>query len=695
MGRRRIHSNGADRQKAYADRVKESGGKPHHGDHRSLFEKACAGQLVVYDGEGIDDGDTHRYTFLMALGPQGQTHTLYHNGERLRSADILSFLLSVRKRYPNVLHAGFALGYDTIHWLYDLPRANLAEVIADGQAGAWWDGYYMRYVPRHVFHLKSGDTGSTIWDVFGFFQSSLLTALSAWQIGGADLLSTIERGKAARGSFVGYDIHELEKYTTAELLCTQLLITRLCQAIQSIGLTLNRYDGAGAIAAQMYKASSLDRAWFEQRRPAMGTTSDDWRLNDALSRAYFGGRIEATQIGTYHDTVYNYDIVSAYPAIIADLPDLARGHWNSSKALPEEMIRREELETAPAFALCLVRWDFPEATDELFYPFPYRLGTSIYYPPQGYAWIWRPLIDVALAGGHLWGEYGQHWHIEEMLSWHGDYETRPFDWVESYFNKRRQLSIDKPNGWQGERLVIKLGLNSLYGKLCQRATEADTNGRPKVPPYYNLAYAGFVTASTQARLLALATNDPRAVIAFATDGLYTTEPLDWDKLFDGSLGSWEAQRYQGIVIAYSGLYYLRTADDWIERSRGIVRASDQAERCDRIVQLQIGWKAQDDSTTFPARRFIGVRLSASSDSEYEKRGRFLEYEREIDLRGGNSKRQLRYQAAATAHRNLVRTVAEGGLYGFDQTLSDSASGHDYSEAYAALLDEAYDEIGDI
>jgi hypothetical protein len=52
----------------------------------------------------------------------------------------------------------------------------------------------------------------------------------------------------------------------------------------------------------------------------------------AARHGYFGGRIEVPVYGEVPGPIYRYDVHSAYPAAIAELPNLTRGSWARDKA---------------------------------------------------------------------------------------------------------------------------------------------------------------------------------------------------------------------------------------------------------------------------------------------------------------------------------------------------------------------------
>lgn len=688
------HADGAARQQAYRQRLKEAGQSTRGGTTVTLFQKAQMGDVVVYDGEGVTVGEEHYYTMLAALGPDNTYLTLESDGQRLTTYNILSFLAECKRRWARVLHIGFALSYDVIQWLHDLKLSELKEALRDGDKPLDWQGFAISYTPRHEFWLGLGKSSSTIWDIFGFFQCSLLSAIDKWQIDMGDWAALIERGKAARGSFEGWSAADIAEYTRAELYATRRLFARLCRSFAAEDIPLTRYDGAGAGASALLRKHGFNRQAFDAMVPTVSGKSETVVLRDAIDRAYFGGRIEAVQIGCYTGTVYSYDVCSAYPTYIAQLPDLRKGHWEHKGCYPCEAATATFVKTDPALSLYLVRWSFENADDRLPLPFPYRWQRGVFYPPEGYAWLWRPLLLALqeIAPKLTRGRYPPQ--IQDRWTFTPTSDDEPFSWVRDYYYSRQRLINEKPAGWGGREKVLKLALNSIYGKYCQRYGAKDGEGKAQRPTYYNRAMAGWVTASTQAALIRAAYLSPSAVISLQTDGIFSTEPLPLPLTATKELGLWEAATADELIMVYSGLYYQRRGSTWSEKSRGIAHAKSQKEIAYRIDRIREHWATGLEKVTFPSKRFYGPKLSATGGDAYRLRGTFTAGERDIDLTGGNGKRQsVRSQLPRAADR-LIPTYARGGLYGWNSTLSEPAPNVEYDDQTLEAIEEALDELED-
>jgi hypothetical protein len=108
-------------------------------------------------------------------------------------------------------------------------------------------------------------------------------------------------------------------------------------------------------------------------------------------------------------------------------------------------------------------------------------------------------------------------------------------------------------------IVIKLFINSVYGKLAQFI-----GAKGKIPKTANPYYAAAITAYGRRRLCEAALVDPYAVVFFATDGIVSTRALHGmpggvDRVkVEGrdviALGDWEFVQGDGGLFVGSGIY---------------------------------------------------------------------------------------------------------------------------------------------
>lgn len=513
--------------------------------------------FLAVDGEACE-GD---YVLMCRSG----SHPLSDlRGGGLHTVACLEYLLSAPRASLQIC---FGLGYDVNNWLRDLPKLTLRHLWARNVA--YWRDYRLEWVPGRWFAVKSPDGRyAKVTEVFGFFQTSFVKALEQWGIGAS---SELERMKAERGTFKRSDIERVTDYCRSECELLVELMSQLRGACEEAGTLPSGWIGAGAIAAALLGRYGV----AEHHRYDLDIASDHV-ATEVVQGAYFGGRVELLHQGVHHN-LCAADLRSAYPAAMCELPSL-RG---------AKLVKRKRF-NPERHGIWKVSWDLrgAEGLPELLAPFPVRVKQSVFYPLAGEGHYHGVEVAAAIALGYPvrvhWGYVLEGPHTGE----------RPFSWVPDLYRRRQRF---KREGRAAEKMV-KLGLNSLYGKLAQGYGH---NARPRYQSYF---WAGYVTAATRARVLqaAAGATDP---VMIATDGIFARS---FGKLGPSQgLGNWERGEVDKLFAAQPGVYEARADGEVKHKSRGFfAREIDYAE-------LQEGWELEgpDFAYHYESTRFNGLGAS--------------------------------------------------------------------------------------
>jgi hypothetical protein len=170
--------------------------------------------------------------------------------------------------------------------------------------------------------------------------------------------------------------------------------------------------------------------------------------------------------------------------------------------------------------------------DGLWCGLPFRQKGSLFWPLQGTGWYWSPETEAALR--HIRADVV----LRDLWIARCECDCRPFDWVRALYEERRRIG-SKTRGYP-----LKLGLNSLYGKMAQRCDRG---------PYHDVVSAGLITAITRARLVEALAQDPESVVMLATDAVFSTRPLSLD--IGEALGQWDEKVWPDLFIAQPGVYW--------------------------------------------------------------------------------------------------------------------------------------------
>lgn len=552
--------------------------------------KSAQRPFIGIDGEGggTDELGRQNYLLLHAAYHQGRQRfhrELFNDNTPLSPPDCMDFILALP---ANAIIVGYFFGYDATQILKGLPLDKLKDILADREivpgVSPWtyWKNYAIDYRPRQYLRIARVVDGTggrpfvlkgssrTVNEVGGFFQKSFVESLKSWEIATPAELERIAAGKERRSEFV--TMTEIERaYCASECVLLAKLMETFRETCRDAGILPQNWRGAGTLAA------ALHRQHETPRRRDLSPRKEG--LADMAINAYYGGRFEVMHIGHIPGPVYEYDICSAYPAAMLDLPCPLHTTWRRFRHEPPHPDRQ----------LFVAAVDFTHDPDAPLCCFPFRRQGRLFWPRIGSGTYWSPEImaaDRMGAGITLRGG----WYAVRKCKCH------PYDWVRELYAYRQQI------GKGAKGYPIKLGLNSLYGKFAQRQGEA---------PYRDMIAAGLITAITRAKLLNACHGRENAIVMLATDAVFSREPLQLD--FGTGLGQWEAdERKGGLFIVMPGVYW-EPGSDRLPKTRGIPRSQIIARRND-FETLWNDWARGDGSDDYPAievglTTFYGHRLA--------------------------------------------------------------------------------------
>jgi hypothetical protein len=526
--------------------------------------------FVAWDGEGITHpgNDVQSYClFGCSLGDRIIARSL-------STVDCLELLLRVEAREPNAIHVGFALGYDVNMILKDMPKRVLYPLWKGEYCH--YDKYRIEYRPGKWLMVSEGKKGgkakrtAKLYDVFGFFQSSFVKACTEFLGENDPLLQRVIDGKKLRSVFT-WD--ELLPYVVPYWESELSLLVRLMEALRSdlvsAGIPIESWHGPGAVANKTLRTFNIQSAKYDCPT----------EVKNAARYAYAGGRFEQFGTGYYPGKVYQYDIRSAYPSHIRRLPNLSKGHWRFSANFKPDTFG-------------VWRFDFtskhaPVSGQKLPQPFFYRdNGGRISFPPMVSSWAWTPEASLAPEA------------VRDGWVFEPDNEERPFAFVDEFYELRAQW---KREGNSAQR-ALKLALNSLYGKMAQRAGYRE--GR-MIPKWHQLEWAGYVTSSVRAQLWHAMSQAKYNTIALETDAIFATKPLDLP--LSEKLGDWELTVLDDILYVQSGFYYAHKDGKLIEKYRGFDKGSVPFDQV--MSHLEAIDRGETVRLSGPTTRFVGLGLA--------------------------------------------------------------------------------------
>lgn len=570
--------------------------------------------VVGVDGEGGGKDELQRQHYLLLRA--GPDHLLFNDNRPLHTEEILNFLCDLPQ---GPLYVSYYFNYDVTMILRDMAAHLQARIVTVKmeEPTLFWRGYLIGHLPSKFFSvaravwndgMKCPERTSptvVINDVGPFFQCPFRKAVADWECATEDQLEEIEIGKAARPIFETIT-PEIISYNALECDLLAQLVVKLREACFEAGYLPARWQGPGWLAAAMLKVNKVpDRNAYQMHVP-----SEVQRFGN---HAYYGGRFEIFYSGHVASDIYEYDINSAYPKAMETLPCLIHGDWVKTT-------EASDLDRAEVYiAHIKFKYSGTEVCD-----FPVRMKTgAILWPKSGQGWYCSSEIKAALARGKCVIRLVEAWVYKCRC------DCDPFAFVDPIYEYRKSL------GKARKGYALKLGLNSMYGKLCQSIGTA---------PYANPVWAAMVTAWCRAAMIHAYTGiADQDLVMIATDGIYTRRKLG--VAIGPGLGQWEETIHHGMFFIQPGVYFYDS--DKLPKTRGVPRARLTAHEQDfrkawdeffatvkysntDLFGLQVQTKDMFPKVAVPLTSFIGMRL-ANHRGHPETAGRWDTKPKEISF----------------------------------------------------------------
>jgi hypothetical protein len=321
----------------------------------------------------------------------------------------------------------------------------------------------------------------------------------------------------------------------------ELVRTTLETAVPGRPIKLKKWWGAGATAQALLEdyLGKDARAKLGDVKTPLGSQDEDLRrpLEWGL-RAYFGGRGELLKQGRTSGPLYLYDIASAYPAQIAQLPSMEGGKWEYRKNPTREEIYQSNVLSMFRVETHNFKYDLP------FYPFASRTKNGAIMFPANVKGIY--MRDEVIGGFKWFDEFdrqgrlcnrlihpdGPEIRVTEAMFFIPATDEKSFAFVRELFDLRASIMAKDKDDVRA--VILKLAINSIYGKLAQSV------GRKRVPPAFASPWmAAAITAGTRRMLVEAALTAPDSIVCFAADGIVSTTLLDVLVPPSKTLGHWE------------------------------------------------------------------------------------------------------------------------------------------------------------
>lgn len=618
--------------------------------------------FVGVDGEGENLPNGYHAYNLLTCGTESLFPKVFD--KRLRTTDCLAFLAD---QDPDQVYVGYFFDYDVAKILEDLPWAKLEKLmnrasrvrLKGGYFPVDFDGFQIDYFPKKEFRVRRAGTTAwvVIFDVGSFFQSAFLKALKAWNIGTTEEQEKIAIGKDLRAHFADVSKELILEYNLLECRLLAKLMTDFREVCIELDMVPKRWTGPGQIAERLLEKNGIPRVQdvpLFQLDPLdtdfhrdTGSQTDPMYGVAAFGRyAFFGPWFEITRIGHTPAPALQWDINSAFPDALRTAPCLEHGEW--------ERVTKKRTVEADELSICFgVFRPKPESKRFLLGNYSVRRKDgSIYRPLAGRGWYWSFEIRT-----------GEHQDFTVYDSWiyHRKCDCQPFAFIEPLYLERKRI------GKGGKGIVIKLALNSLYGKMLQSIGD---------PHFSNPIYGSYITAYCRAKLSemihvlpACVHPDPRIpcgmdVYMVASDAIVTRDFPDADVAFDigTELGQFEKDvRPNGLFQIQPGVYFdpVENEEDTVYKTRGVPKSKvieKRQEFLEAFDRLAVSGSIVDATVRLDYRLMVGIK-QALIRRNLKLLGQFIDYK---DPETHESGRKVSFMWHSKRRPDSVHPVRQDG-----------------------------------
>lgn len=485
-------------------RLRRNAAQP--GYDQLVFKRRRPPSSKQWPGRGNEGWDTETV--------EGKATTLANSTEYFEINSLSDILKEIgRERHKNKRHVWWNLRYDVTAMFKWEPEV-LTKLELEGVAD--YDGYEFYYLPRKFLKIRSSQKRTFYhYDIAQFYRMPLARAAKRYLNRDAPDIKT------DRADLSGYTSTEVGEYCRWDAESTKLLGDLYVKQLATVDLHPKHLISAGNIAQQMLVATSDIPCWAHQPNLA---TRMAWM-------AQRGAWIDVWKRG--EATVWKYDIKSAYPSEMRDMPDIRDGRWTFEENPKDSAYGfvRTTIEYAPGTPPFLAHYD----------------GKTNIFPD----------LDVKTRAVITQKEFNYLKSIGCTLKpdiWYSfipnDNPRYPWrDPIDRFYKIKEEEGKKKGTRWfdAAKYLVAKELFNSPYGKTCERIKQDDGSWRPGT--LFLPTVSSHILAGARLKLAKAIRGYEKEVVNIATDSMCVTRPVAG---LDGSgdLGSWvvEAEGEPGIFL---------------------------------------------------------------------------------------------------------------------------------------------------
>lgn len=356
--------------------------------------------------------------------------------DNLTAENILKFLFSTR--YQNSWNFFWNISYDTRIILRLLGKNILSQPQRRSRLIFKAFGFTVSVIEKKSLTITKGKHSASFYDIMQFYPQKILAEAYEKNIGKLDKDYLDMKSKRSSFSKECYrkNRKKIRKYCIKDCILTKELSEHWVKLVHdAFGLYISRWLSSGYLAEKILINFNIEI-------PRLEETPEE--VNEIAMNSTFGSRIELVRRG-FTPQVYLYDIKSAYPFALSQIPEITKGKW----------IQSLKLERDALLGFFKIKCSIPRTKH--ISPFPFKRNNKLFFT-NGEFITFVTLDELKACEDSSWYEILDSW---QYLDKNPTYPYKEF--INSMYQKR--LKLKEANN--PLELPFKVILNSIYGKTGQ------------------------------------------------------------------------------------------------------------------------------------------------------------------------------------------------------------------------------------
>lgn len=456
--------------------------------------------------------------------------------DKLTAENVLKFLFSTR--YQDSWNLFWNISYDTRIILRLLGKDILRQPQRRSRLVFKAFGFTVSIIDNKSLTITKGKNSASFYDIMQFYPEKKLAEAYQKHIGKLDkkYLDMKSQRESFSKEYYRKNRKQIREYCIKDCILTKELSEHWIELFfEAFGFYASRWLSSGYLAEKILIKNNIVI-------PLLDETPED--VNEIATNSTFGGRIELVTRG-FVSNVYLYDIKSAYPFALSQIPQITKGTWFQSTRLNKNSL----------LGFFKIRCNIPKTKHISPFPFHSKNGKTVYANGQFITFV--TLAEIKACEDSSWYDILDSW---QYIDDNPEYPYKEF--IELLYQKRQKLKQEK----NSLELPFKVILNSIYGKTGQGERINSRMGNMLNPIIFST-----INGMCRAQIYKFIIDNKieRIVCMIYTDAITTTENLN---LQSEKIGNFSLDVEGEAYLLQNGFY--RIGEKF--RNRGLAKIGKDA-----------------------------------------------------------------------------------------------------------------------